>query len=108
MGFISQEKIATIAADTYANESLAYMTTGMIDRNDPSCEVEAACCKVPAYLDTGHTWQCTSVKASQHAVHECSTHATFMASWRSLTDGGMFDRVMSPQSPEAQAACCNT
>ena len=22
------------------------MTTGMIDRNDPSCEVEAACCKV--------------------------------------------------------------
>ena len=23
-----------------------YMTTGMIDRNDPSCEVEAACCKV--------------------------------------------------------------
>jgi hypothetical protein len=35
-----------MASDTYANESLAYMTTGMIDRGDPSCEVEAAVCKV--------------------------------------------------------------
>eukprot|EP00947_MAST-08B_sp_MAST-8B-sp1_P001926 g1926.t1 len=41
-----QEKFATTAANTYANESLAYMTTGMIDRGDPSCEVEAAVCKV--------------------------------------------------------------
>jgi len=41
-----QEKFATIAANTYANEALAYMTTGMIDRGDPSCEVEAAVCKV--------------------------------------------------------------
>jgi len=41
-----KEKFAVLAANTYANESLAYMTTGLIDRGGPSCEVEAACCKV--------------------------------------------------------------
>ena len=32
--------------DAYACESMAYATTGMIDRGDPSCELEAAICKV--------------------------------------------------------------
>eukprot|EP00127_Corallochytrium_limacisporum_P001608 Clim_evm5s70 gene=Clim_evmTU5s70 len=41
-----KEKFANIAVDAYAIESMAYMTTNMIDRGDPSCEVEAAICKV--------------------------------------------------------------
>lgn len=35
-----------MAADVYACESIAYMTTGMIDRGDPDCYIEAAMCKV--------------------------------------------------------------
>ena len=35
-----------MALDGYAIESMAYMTTGMIDRKDPDCYVEAAMCKV--------------------------------------------------------------
>ena len=41
-----QDKMTTMAVNSYSTESIAYMTTGMIDRGDPSCEVEAACCKV--------------------------------------------------------------
>jgi acyl-CoA dehydrogenase family protein 9 len=41
-----KKKFATITLDAYAIESMAYMTTGMIDRGDPSCEIEAAMCKV--------------------------------------------------------------
>jgi len=37
-----------MALDAYACESIAYMTTGMIDRGDPDCYVEAAICKVGA------------------------------------------------------------
>jgi acyl-CoA dehydrogenase family protein 9 len=35
-----------MASDVYACESIAYMTTGMIDRGDPDCYIEAAMCKV--------------------------------------------------------------
>ncbi|KAF0698713.1 Aste57867_10667 [Aphanomyces stellatus] len=41
-----KEKIGHLVLNTYAIESMAYMTTGMIDRGDPSCEIEAAMCKV--------------------------------------------------------------
>ncbi|ETW06674.1 hypothetical protein H310_02856 [Aphanomyces invadans] len=41
-----KEKIGNLALSTYAIESMAYMTTGMIDRGDPFCEIEAAMCKV--------------------------------------------------------------
>ncbi|CAI5731605.1 unnamed protein product [Hyaloperonospora brassicae] len=41
-----QKKFGTMALDAYAIESMAFMTTGMIDRGDPSCEIEAAMCKV--------------------------------------------------------------
>ena len=41
-----KEKFADIAVDAYTCESLAYMTTGMIDRGDKDCYVEAAICKV--------------------------------------------------------------
>ncbi|CAH0485682.1 unnamed protein product [Peronospora farinosa] len=41
-----QKKFGTMTMDAYAIESMAYMTTGMIDRGDPSCEIEAAMCKV--------------------------------------------------------------
>ncbi|CAK4714565.1 hypothetical protein LEN26_006799 [Aphanomyces euteiches] len=41
-----KEKIGVMALNTYAIESMAYMTTGMIDRGDPFCEIEAAMCKV--------------------------------------------------------------
>ncbi|CAI5735615.1 unnamed protein product [Peronospora destructor] len=41
-----QKKFGTMTLDAYAIESMAYMTTGMIDRGDPSCEIEAAMCKV--------------------------------------------------------------
>eukprot|EP00730_Choanoeca_flexa_P011530 TRINITY_DN27007_c0_g1_i1.p1 TRINITY_DN27007_c0_g1~~TRINITY_DN27007_c0_g1_i1.p1 ORF type:complete len:608 (+),score=192.47 TRINITY_DN27007_c0_g1_i1:124-1947(+) len=41
-----KEKFAQMALDAYACESIAYMTTGMIDRGDPDCYVEAAICKV--------------------------------------------------------------
>ena len=41
-----KEKFAIFAMNAYAIESMAYMTTGMIDRGDPSCEIEAAMCKV--------------------------------------------------------------
>jgi len=43
----------------YACESMAYMTTGMIDRGDPDCYVEAAICKVAAS------------EASFDAISEC-------------------------------------
>jgi len=41
-----KEKIANMAIDAYAVESMAFMTTGMIDRGDPECYLEAAMCKV--------------------------------------------------------------
>uniref|UniRef100_A0AAV1U8D7 Acyl-CoA dehydrogenase n=1 Tax=Peronospora matthiolae TaxID=2874970 RepID=A0AAV1U8D7_9STRA len=41
-----QKKFGMMALDAYAIESMAFMTTGMIDRGDPSCEIEAAMCKV--------------------------------------------------------------
>lgn len=41
-----KEKFANMAVQAYACESMAYMTTGMIDRGDPDCYVEAAICKV--------------------------------------------------------------
>jgi len=41
-----KDKFAHFALDAYACESMAYMTTGMIDRGDPDCYVEAAICKV--------------------------------------------------------------
>jgi acyl-CoA dehydrogenase family protein 9 len=41
-----KEKFGILALNTYAIESMAYMTTGMIDRGDPFCEIEAAMCKV--------------------------------------------------------------
>ncbi|OQR95186.1 acyl-CoA dehydrogenase family member 9, mitochondrial precursor [Achlya hypogyna] len=41
-----KEKFGNLALQTYAIESMAYMTTGMIDRGDPFCEIEAAMCKV--------------------------------------------------------------
>ena len=40
-----------MAADAYAIESIAYMTTGMIDRGDPSCEVRGS-----------HTTQCLGLE----------------------------------------------
>ncbi|KAI9907138.1 hypothetical protein PsorP6_003640 [Peronosclerospora sorghi] len=40
-----QKKFGIMALDAYAIESMAFMTTGMIDRGDPSCEIEAAMCK---------------------------------------------------------------
>jgi hypothetical protein len=44
-----------MALDAYACESIAYMTTGMIDRGDPDCYVEAAICKVRVdYMCTWH------------------------------------------------------
>eukprot|EP01135_Chromosphaera_perkinsii_P002790 Nk52_evm158s226 gene=Nk52_evmTU158s226 len=41
-----KEKFAKIAMDGYVCESLAFMTTAMIDRGDKDCYVEAAICKV--------------------------------------------------------------
>ncbi|CEG44834.1 acyl-dehydrogenase family member mitochondrial [Plasmopara halstedii] len=41
-----QKKFGVMALEAYAIESMAFMTTGMIDRGDPSCEIEAAMCKV--------------------------------------------------------------
>lgn len=41
-----KKKFGVLALDAYAIESMAFMTTGMIDRGDPSCEIEAAMCKV--------------------------------------------------------------
>ncbi|KAJ0394489.1 hypothetical protein P43SY_009534 [Pythium insidiosum] len=41
-----KKKFGEMTLDSYAIESMAFMTTGMIDRGDPSCEIEAAMCKV--------------------------------------------------------------
>ncbi|TMW64493.1 hypothetical protein Poli38472_011373 [Pythium oligandrum] len=41
-----KKKFGEMTLDAYAIESMCYMTTGMIDRGDPSCEIEAAMCKV--------------------------------------------------------------
>lgn len=41
-----KKKFGIMTLDAYAIESMAFMTTGMIDRGDPSCEIEAAMCKV--------------------------------------------------------------
>jgi acyl-CoA dehydrogenase family protein 9 len=41
-----QEKIAAMAAYTYAMEAMLYMTTGFIDRGDTDIMVETAACKV--------------------------------------------------------------
>jgi acyl-CoA dehydrogenase family protein 9 len=41
-----KKKFGVMTLDAYAIESMAFMTTGMIDRGDPSCEIEAAMCKV--------------------------------------------------------------
>jgi alkylation response protein AidB-like acyl-CoA dehydrogenase len=41
-----REKIARMAAYTYAMEAMLYMTTGMLDRGDKDIMVETAICKV--------------------------------------------------------------
>ena len=41
-----KEKFAQMEIDAYVLESMVYMTTGMIDRGDQDCYVEAAICKV--------------------------------------------------------------
>lgn len=41
-----QEKIAKMAALTYAMDAMLYMTTGMLDRHDQDIMVETAICKV--------------------------------------------------------------
>ena len=41
-----RQKIARMAALTYAMESVLYMTTGMLDRHDEDIQLETAVCKV--------------------------------------------------------------
>jgi acyl-CoA dehydrogenase family protein 9 len=41
-----REKFARMALDAYACESMAYMTTGLIDGKGMDCSVEAAACKI--------------------------------------------------------------
>jgi acyl-CoA dehydrogenase family protein 9 len=41
-----QAKLAEMASDIYAMESIAYLTTGMADRGDADFSLEAAACKV--------------------------------------------------------------
>lgn len=41
-----KKKFGEMTLDAYAIESMAFLTTGMIDRGDPSTEIEAAMCKV--------------------------------------------------------------
>lgn len=41
-----EEKFTQMAVSAYAMESMAYMTTGLIDSGEPDCAVEAAICKV--------------------------------------------------------------
>jgi acyl-CoA dehydrogenase family member 9 len=41
-----KDKIAVMMADTYAVESMTYMTTGLVDRNVNDYSVESAICKV--------------------------------------------------------------
>ncbi|KAL0585911.1 hypothetical protein ABG067_004445 [Albugo candida] len=41
-----KKKFTMMTLDAFAIESMAFMTTGMIDRGDPACEIEAAMCKV--------------------------------------------------------------
>jgi acyl-CoA dehydrogenase family protein 9 len=41
-----QEKFARMAIDAYGVESMAYMTTGLIDGAGLDCSVEAAACKI--------------------------------------------------------------
>jgi len=42
---------------SYAIESMAYMTTNMIDRKDPDCYLEAAMCKV---YGSEASWKCVN------------------------------------------------
>ena len=67
-----KEKFGNMALDGYAIESMAYMTTGMIDRKDPDCYIEAAMCKV------------YGSEASWRTVNECIQvmgGMGFMTSW---------------------------
>ncbi|NIR51084.1 acyl-CoA dehydrogenase [candidate division KSB1 bacterium] len=41
-----QEKISQMAVDTFAAESMIYLTTGLIDRGDVDYSIESAICKV--------------------------------------------------------------
>jgi acyl-CoA dehydrogenase family member 9 len=41
-----KKKFGEMTLDAYALESMAYMSTAMIDRGDPSLEIEVAMCKV--------------------------------------------------------------
>jgi acyl-CoA dehydrogenase family protein 9 len=41
-----KDKIAHMMVDTYAVESMVYLTTGMIDRGSHDYSIESACCKV--------------------------------------------------------------
>jgi acyl-CoA dehydrogenase family protein 9 len=41
-----KDKIATMMAETYALESMTYLTTGMVDRNALDYSIESAICKV--------------------------------------------------------------
>jgi acyl-CoA dehydrogenase family protein 9 len=41
-----RHKIARMVANTYALESMVYLTTGLVDRHVPDYSLEGACCKV--------------------------------------------------------------
>jgi alkylation response protein AidB-like acyl-CoA dehydrogenase len=66
-----KEKFGQMALDGYAIESMAYMTTGMIDRGDPDCYVEAAMCKVYGSEASWRTVnECIQVRAQSRTVRE--------------------------------------
>ncbi len=43
---IIKDKIARMMADTYAVESMAYLTAGLLDHGAPDCTLESAICRV--------------------------------------------------------------
>ena len=51
---IIRHKIARMAANTYAIESMAYLTAGLVDRKNVDYSLEGACCKV---FGTEVLWQ---------------------------------------------------
>ena len=46
INYFNQEKFARMALKQYTIESMAYLTTGMLDSGEEDASVEAAMCKV--------------------------------------------------------------
>ncbi|CAN5500797.1 acyl-CoA dehydrogenase family protein [soil metagenome] len=74
-----QERLAYMAAYTYAMDAMLYMTCGMLDRHDPDIMVETAACK---YFCSEYGWNVIDAAMQVMGGEGYVTENEFERTWR--------------------------